>query len=731
MEYRLSTESGYKPVMGSEITGLSAGTYCIRYAARDGYSAGTDGFAVIKCQYDVSNGVLVKYYGTGGNVVIPGNLGITSIGDNAFFSCTDLTGITIPEGITGIGDKAFGDCINLKYVSIPNSVSIIGRNAFTGCSNLGTINAYPLMAPTADASIFGSVPSNMVINVLEGAVGYNNAPWSGYTHNSAALLSTSIEVTTPPIKTEYLVGQELNLTGMIVTGTFNDGTKAPVKVTEANISGFDSSKPAVGQTVTAAVDGKTAAFQVDIIAQPEDSASTVNLAAGKLFTSSVFTNLSRITDGSRNTYSLSEDYPNDSGLQYVQVDLRTSCDVNDIRLWHYYGDLRKYHDVIIQVSNDPAFATGVTTIFNNDADNSAKCGAGTGKEYIETSAGLDISFESVSARYVRFYSNGSTMNSNNHYAEIEIYGSSASAISNLAEGKLFSSPASSNLSVVTDGIKNTNVYADDYPKASGIQYVQVDLGGNYDLSSVKLWHYYGDGRKYHDVAVQISNDPTFATSVTTVYNNDTNNSAGRGTGTDSEYAETSAGLDIAFDEANGRYVRFYSNGNSVNSNNHYVEIEIYGTKSSKVNNQAAGKTMTSSVNFTNLSKVTDGSKNTGNYADCYPSGGLQWIQTDLGISYDISDIKLWHYFGDARKYHDVVVQVSNDPAFASGVTTIYNNDTDGSAGLGIGKGSEYTETSSGLDIPVTSVNARYVRFYSNGSTANSYNHYVELEVYGK
>ncbi|MBP1745211.1 MAG: hypothetical protein H6Q58_2189, partial [Firmicutes bacterium] len=31
----------------------------------------------------------------------------------------------------------------------------------------------------------------------------------------------------------------------------------------------------------------------------------------------------------------------------------------------------------------------------------------------------------------------------------------------------------------------------------------------------------------------------------------------------------------------------------------------------------------------------------------------------------------------------------------------------------------------------TSVNGRYVRLYSNGSTANSYNHYVELEVYGK
>jgi hypothetical protein len=79
----------------------------------------------------------------------------------------------------------------------------------------------------------------------------------------------------------------------------------------------------------------------------------------------------------------------------------------------------------------------------------------------------------------------------------------------------------------------------------------------------------------------------------------------------------------------------------------------------------------------------------------------------------------------------VVVQVSDDPTFKTGVTTVYNNDTDSSAGLGTGTDIEYTETSAGLDIPVTSVNGRYVRLYSNGSTANSYNHYVELEVYGK
>jgi len=739
MEYRLSTETGYKPAAGAEITGLAAGTYCVRYAARDGFTAGTDAYIVIKCQFEVSDGVLVKYYGAGGDVVIPGNLGITRIGSSAFFSCSDLTSVKIPEGVTAIGDKAFYFCEGLTYITIPSGVTSIGSYAFAGCKNLKAINAYPLVAPAANGTAFGTAPSGVVLNTLPGAAGYSNAPWSSFAQNTTALSAASIEVTAAPIKTDYLEGQSLNLTGMVVSGVFADGTKAPLAVTAANVSGFDSSAPAVGQKVTVDVGGKTAAFQVNIKAQPEGTASTGNLAAGKLFTSSVFANLAYATDGSRGTYSIADDYPKASGLQYIQLDLGASYDLNEIDLWHYYGDMRKYHDVVIQVSNDPAFSSGATTVFNNDADNSAGLGAGTDREYYETSSGLGVAFDAVKARYVRLYSNGSTMNSNNHYAEIEVYGVEstpenaikATETSNIAEGKQFVSSAFSNLSVMTDGSTNTNAYADDYPKSSGLQYVQVDLGGIYDISSIKLWHYYGDGRKYKDVIVQVSNDPAFASGVTTVYNNDTNNSAGRGTGKDSEYIETSTGMNIAFGTVRARYVRFYSNGSNVNSNNHYVESEIYGDPSSAAVNQAAGKSMTASAGFSNLAKVTDGNKDTINYSDCYPTAGLQWLQVDLGASFEISGIKLWHYFGDTRKYHDVIVQVSDDPTFKTGVATVYSNDADGSAGLGTGTNSEYAETSAGLDIPVTSVNGRYVRLYSNGSTANSYNHYVELEVYGK
>ena len=584
----------------------------------------------------------------------------------------------------------------------------------------------------------------------------------------------------------------------------------------------------------------------------------------------------------------------------MQLDLGAYYDLSNIKLWHYYGDGRKYKDVIVQVSNDPTFATDVTTVYSNDTDNSAKLGTGTKAEYAETSAGLNIPFDAVNARYVRLYSNGSNLNSSNHYVEVEVYGLKGAAVhpsavtlskstmkvvegatdslsaavmplnttdksvtwsstdesiakvsaaglvtgvkagtatitaatvdgsvkadcavtispAPLSAGKQCTSSVFTGLSKITDGSKSTGSFAEDYPNGGGLQYVQMDLGAYYDLSDIKLWHYYGDGRKYKDVIVQVSNDPNFATDVTTVYSNDTDNSAKLGTGTKTEYAETSAGLDIPFDAVNARYVRFYSNGSDKNASNHYVEAEVYGAKgaavhpasvslskttytlineesytlsakvmplnttdksvtwsSSDVNvasvsdsgmvvginagtatitaktadgnftasckvtvepttntNLTEGKVFTSPV-FKDMERINDGNRSTGSFSEDYPlGGGLQYVQVDLGDSYYLTDIRLWHYFGDGRKYQDVVVQVSNDPTFKTGVKTVFNNDADDSAGLGTGTAAEYAETSAGLDIPVTSVTGRYVRFYSNGSTANSNNHYVELEVYGK
>ena len=131
-----------------------------------------------------------------------------------------------------------------------------------------------------------------------------------------------------------------------------------------------------------------------------------------------------------------------------------------------------------------------------------------------------------------------------------------------------------------------------------------------------------------------------------------------------------------------------------------------------------------------LDMITDGEKGGGDgfFVELGPMP--QWVQIDLGASHPLHAILLWHYHSQARVYRDVVVQVSDDPAFKSGVTTVFNNDHDNSAKLGAGPDKEYIEVAEGRLIDPKGVKGRYVRLYSNGNTTNDLNHYVEVEVYG-
>jgi len=152
---------------------------------------------------------------------------------------------------------------------------------------------------------------------------------------------------------------------------------------------------------------------------------TALLSAGKPVAASdkepVIGEVAFVTDGKK---SGEDGYYVELGpmLQWVQIDLGKSQELLAIVAWHYHSQARVYRDVVVQVSDDKDFIGAVTTIFNNDHDNTAGLGAGKDKEYIETFDGKLFDPKGVKARYVRLYSGGNTSNDMNHYVEVEVYG---------------------------------------------------------------------------------------------------------------------------------------------------------------------------------------------------------------------------------------------------------------------------------------------------------------------
>jgi hypothetical protein len=153
-------------------------------------------------------------------------------------------------------------------------------------------------------------------------------------------------------------------------------------------------------------------------------------------------------------------------------------------------------------------------------------------------------------------------------------------------------------------------------------------------------------------------------------------------------------------------------------------------------NVALGKPVASSDEepiIGEIEMITDGDKEAadGSYVELGPF--VQYVTIDLEAMYNIYAIVVWHYHKQARVYYDVVVQVADDADFITNVRTVFNNDINNSAGLGVGKDMHYTETNEGklIDVLSQGIKARYVRLYSNGNTSNDLNHYIEVEVYGK
>lgn len=136
-------------------------------------------------------------------------------------------------------------------------------------------------------------------------------------------------------------------------------------------------------------------------------------------------------------------------------------------------------------------------------------------------------------------------------------------------------PVVGTLSLITDGDKehDAETYVELRP---GKLWVQIDLGTEHEIYAACVWHYHGEARVYRDVICQISNDSNFVDGVVTVFNNDHDNSSELGVGKEKEYLESNEGRPFAVNGIKGRYIRFYSMGNTSSEMNHYTEIEVFG-----------------------------------------------------------------------------------------------------------------------------------------------------------
>ena len=84
-------------------------------------------------------------YKYSGDIIIPSSVtyegttySVTTIGEDAFMSCLNLTSVIIPNSITAIGNSAFSAC-GFTTITIPNSVITIGNSAFAGCLGLTSV----------------------------------------------------------------------------------------------------------------------------------------------------------------------------------------------------------------------------------------------------------------------------------------------------------------------------------------------------------------------------------------------------------------------------------------------------------------------------------------------------------------------------------------------------------------------------------------------------------------
>ena len=205
--------------------------------------------------------------------------GVAIIGNDAFRGCISISDLNIPSSVTTIEANAFRECYSLTRVAIPSSVISIGNLAFSLCSDLSAAYFYG-NAPSIDDTVFSDTKPGFTVYHLTEKTGFTN-PWDGYPTATFVDSTTpnslqSIAITTSASKLSYNIGDNLDISGLVVTGTYSDGSTKIEPITAENITGFNSAVAATDQVLTITVKDNTVTYKVQII-DPLDTSGMIEI----------------------------------------------------------------------------------------------------------------------------------------------------------------------------------------------------------------------------------------------------------------------------------------------------------------------------------------------------------------------------------------------------------------------------------------------------------------------
>ena len=123
------------------------------FAADNGITSGKYEYVVL----DDGTAEITDYFGSATKLTIPSEIDgykVTSVGSSAFYGCTSLTSVNIPDSVKSIGDHAFLICTSLTSITIPDGVTSIGVGVFGFCNSLTSITIPDSVTSIGDEAFY-------------------------------------------------------------------------------------------------------------------------------------------------------------------------------------------------------------------------------------------------------------------------------------------------------------------------------------------------------------------------------------------------------------------------------------------------------------------------------------------------------------------------------------------------------------------------------------------------